>query len=117
MKAANTNEALALWKRVAAGERGADLDLWLQGVAGRVVSEVFEAKFEHAARRAEAAQAAVGWRGRLNPHEELDALAVADFTQGSSARAVANAAPLIVDVKGTAEQIEKRVEYARRGKR
>lgn len=117
MKAANTNEALALWKRVAAGERDVLLDQWLQQVAERVVGDVFEAKFDHAARRAEAAQTAVGWRGRLNPHEELDALAVADFTQGSSARAVADAAPLVVGTTATAQQIEKRVEYARRRKR
>ena len=112
-----TNEALARWKRVAAGERDVDLDLWVQHVAKAVVSGVFEAVFDHAARRPEAALVAVGWRGRLKPHQELDELAVAEFTQKNSARFVAAVAPMLVGVAGTAAQIEKRIEYARRKKR
>ena len=109
-----SDDALDRWRRLAAGERDGDLDAWVRQIAGVVVAEVFEAKFDHAARRAEAAQRAVGWRGRLNPHRELDDLATAGFTQGSSAAAVAVVAPLIVTTKGTADQITKRVEYARR---
>lgn len=110
----NTNDVLARWKRVAAGERDPDLDQWLQHIAQGIVSNVFEAKFPRSARRADAAQKAVGWVDRLNPHAELDALAVADFTQGSSARAVADAAPLIVTTTGSFKKDMKRIEYARK---
>jgi 3-deoxy-D-manno-octulosonic acid (KDO) 8-phosphate synthase len=107
-------EALALWRQVAAGERSEGITRQLQAVARQLVAEVFEAKFDHAARRAEAALRAVGFAGQVDKYQELRQLADELDAKGThSARQIAEVAPLIIDVPDQPKRLQKTIEAHR----
>lgn len=74
MSSKASKEALALWQRIAEGERGEELDAWIRGVAASIVKDIFLARFDVPARRAEKALTKIGFSGKAEQYPELDAL-------------------------------------------
>lgn len=96
-RARTSDESLALWRRVAKGERDEEVDAWLRETAGRFVEEVFEAQFvEGANRRERAALKAAGFVGRLTKHAELGDLEERGSELGMTIKQIAEIAPLLV---------------------
>lgn len=58
--------AVAMWRSIASGqESSAEALTWVKHVAGQIVSEVIDPRFDHASRRHDAAFNAIGLRGSL----------------------------------------------------
>lgn len=111
--ARTSNESLELWRRVAAGQHDDATDAWLRETAQRIVDEVFLADFtEGANRRAEAAQKALGWLGRIESFPGLGELS--DECAGMSNRQIGDVAGLILPIEDNPKKITKAVEYLRR---
>jgi hypothetical protein len=103
-----------MWRRVASGDRSPEVEAWLAAAATEVVQEVFEAKFVHAGRRAEAALRAVGFVGQVDRYEDLRHLVdEVDAGGGYSARVLAQAAPLILEVPDQPKKLQKVIEAHR----
>ena len=112
-----TNEAHALWSRIAAGEKGADLDAWIQQVARELVAKVFTDDFDIPARRADAAQKAVGFRGRRNAYAEFDALVnSAPEDAGYMAQSFADGASLVIEPEAMPIDPKRRARALLKGK-
>ena len=108
-------DALRMWERIARGELDDATSAWLRDTARRLVSEVFKGEFTPSSRRANACLKAVGFSGSLGT-PELAELAQSHDALGHrySAAFIAEAADLIIDIKGTPKQIKRKVETARR---
>ena len=116
-RARTSDESLALWRRVAKGERDAELDSWLQETAKRFVTEVFEAQFvEGANRRERAALKAAGFVGRLEKHTELARVEEIGSEFGMTPQQIAAAAPLLI-TEPLPERLTKTIENLRSRRR
>ena len=103
-----------MWRRVASGDRSPEVEAWLAETATKVVQDVFEGKFIHAGRRAEQALRTVGFVGQVDRYEELRHLVdEADAEGGYSARLLAQAAPLVLEVPDQPKKLQKVIEAHR----
>lgn len=106
-----SNEALALWRKVASGERSEEIDEWLRETAQHIVDDVFLAKFKEGSyKRPQKALATLGFRGRLDPSMKKDALTFRETTPTQFAKI----ADLIYEDADDTERVRKFVENTRR---
>lgn len=112
MKKPTNNEALALWQKLARGERNEEVDAWIQVVASGIVKDVFLAKFDVPANRAGKALSAVGFKGKQDTFPELTRLAREET--GMTDAALAKVADLIVEVPPDLKKTKNKINYARK---
>jgi hypothetical protein len=111
-----TSEAFDLWKRIAAGEKGPELDAFVQQVAASMVADIFPAgRFAKSRDRAPAALKAVGFFGRVNEYAEVHRLA--QQFPDASPRALQDGLPLVLESPLNPQktaQINRQVRKARK---
>jgi hypothetical protein len=110
-----TNEAFELWSRLARGERSPELDEWVRQVAAAMVGDIFPAgAFKRSSDRAPAALKAVGYKGKLLPYRDIDAL-IEQFPLHPP-KSLADGASLVIETTVPAKKLARRVRDRRAGR-